>query len=287
MNEQKFTHENEVFDTMWKNFDLMLERTVGSMIMRNADESTVTLKIAISLDRKTAPDEKGGFRTITHPSFKHDLSSVMQVKDKMSGTYKGNVELLFDENGKPIVRDIDDGQVSMFDEDGKVSVEDDDDSNLVSLPLTRIGLPETTIHEADYEDVKLEAEELTPFAWLMDFRNEAMRVTESAGVYTVRSCDENKVILSSAFVADSPFHIDAEKLKPHEGHALICVTSPENAEGNGIESVEIWDDEDGTYIFGLDNPKKDAVEAPAVEEEDYPYEEPEENIETVAAEDDE
>ena len=136
MDQKYLNHENEVFSSMMKNLDLMLERTIGNMIMRNADESTVTMKIAISLDRKNVPAEGGGFREITQPSFKHDLSSVMQVKDKMSGTFKGDVELIFDETGKPIVRDIDDGQMKIWDEDGYVSVdaEHDADSDFSALP---------------------------------------------------------------------------------------------------------------------------------------------------------
>ncbi len=273
MNEQKFTHENEVFETMWKNFDLMLERTIGSMVMRNADESTVTLKIGIALDRKNVPADGGGFREVVQPSFKHDLSSVMQVKDKMSGTFKGNVELIFDQDGKPIVRDIDDGQMKIWDEEGRVSIDEDDgDAELRALPGGLLGITDGSVIDAECEDVESTGEENpSPFDWLMQFRNQKMRVTESAGTYTVRTVEGNKVILSSGYMKNSPFFIDAEKISKFEGKELMCVTSPENAEGEDIEAIEIWCDDTGDFLFGIDNPNTGS-------DNDYHYDDPEDEV---------
>lgn len=272
MNEQKFTHENEVFETMWKNFDLMLERTIGSMIMRNADESTVTLKIGIALDRKNVPADGGGFREVVQPSFKHDLSSVMQVKDKMSGTFKGNVELIFDQDGKPIVRDIDDGQMKIWDEEGRVSIDEDDgDSELRALPGGMLGLPASEVNDADFKEVADEKPAESPFDWLMQFRNQKMRVTESAGTYTVRTVEGNKVVLSSGYMKSSPFFIEADKISEYEGKELMCVTSPENAEGEEIEAIEIWCDETGDFLFGIDNPATGS-------DSDYHYDDPEDEV---------
>lgn len=154
MNEMFLTHENEVLNNAMQDFDLMLERTIGNMTMRNADEAVLTMKIGISLGRKTVPDA-GGIRQIVQPSFKHDISSVMQVKDKMSGTFKGNVELTFDDMGHPIVRDVDDGQVSIFDEDGKVVVDYETDADEDVKKLLGDGqkqLPEEASEEYGYDE---------------------------------------------------------------------------------------------------------------------------------------
>lgn len=297
MNEMKLTIDNEVFDTMRKNFDVMLERTVGSMIMRNADESTLTLKICISLDKKTVPADGGGFREVTQPSFKHDLSSVMQVKDKMSGTFKGNVELIFDENGKPIVRDIDDGQMKIWDDDGLVSVDEetDADSNLRALPAGTPGLPAPV--DAEYSDVtdteeekgedkedKTEAPSTTPYDWLFQYRNKVLRCQNKSGVYNVVANSDGKILVSSGYMKDSPFYIDAEKLKPHVGENLICVTSPENADDP--DAIEIWCEDCGAYLFGIQNPAhmtENVINTPDEsgkfddnENEGYKYDAPEE-----------
>lgn len=259
MDQKYLTHENEVFDTMMKNLDLMIERTIGNMTMRNADEATITLKICVTLDKKTVPADGGGFRQATQPSFKHDLSSVMQVKDKMSGTFKGNVELIFDENGKPIVRDIDDGQMKIWDEDGKVSLDDNTAEN-----------DSTT--------------QPTPYDYLMKYRNQAMRCQNNSGTYLVRANTDSSIILSSGYLKESPFYIDGEKLKPHVGENLICVTSPENSEDP--DAIEIWCDDCGAYLFGIPNPAhqtEDGLNTPEEsgefdgnENEDYQYDAPEE-----------
>lgn len=294
MDQKYLTHDNEVFDTMMKNLDLMIERTIGNMTMRNAEEATITLKIGVALDKKTVPADGGGFRQVTQPSFKHDLSSVMQVKDKMSGTYKGNVELIFDEAGKPIVREIDDGQMKIWDDDGKVSLDDDTDkdSDLRALPAGKLGLPEAATIDAEYEEVVDTEEETaedtpaqpTPYDYLMKYRNQAMRCQNNSGTYLVRANSDSSIILSSGYLKESPFHIDGEKLKPHVGENLICVTSPENAEDP--DAIEIWCDDCGAYLFGIPNPAhqtEDILNTPDTvaefddnENEDYKYDAPEE-----------
>lgn len=292
MDQKYLTHENEVFENMMKNLDLMIERTVSNMIMRNADESTLTLKIVVTLDKKTVPNENGGIRQVTQPSFKHDLSSVMQVKDKMSGTFKGNVELIFDENGKPIVKDIDDGQMKMWDEDGKVSLEEDTekDSNFQALPAGKLGIPENATIEAEFIEAEFEEivdepdeniegdvgddEPNTPYEYLMQYRNQAMRCQNNNGEYLVRANSDGNIILSSGLDEGSPFYIKADKLSKHVGHNLTCVTSPE--ESDDPAAVEIWCDDCGAYLFGILNPAHDNPNGVPDKDEEYGYESPEE-----------
>ena len=64
---------------------------------------------------------EGAFAKITltldvlgkRPAGYHDISSVMQVKDRKSGALTGDYELVY-EDGKYVMRRIDDGQTDMF-----------------------------------------------------------------------------------------------------------------------------------------------------------------------------
>ena len=61
---------------------------------------------------------------MTKPTFKHDISSVMQVKDKKSGALTGDYQLVWNpEEGNYIMRRIDNGQTSMFDGDEPVTAD--------------------------------------------------------------------------------------------------------------------------------------------------------------------
>ena len=263
MDQMILTHENEVFTNAWKDFDEMLVRMFGSMVMRGAEEADLTMKFHFKLEKKNA-FVNGSNREIVQPSFKHDISSVMQVKDKASGTFKGNVELTFDSDGKPIVRDIDDGQTSMWDDNHFVNIEQNDvvDAEVRSLASGKHALLESA--------EKNTADEESPFAWMMQFRDQTLHIEENAGYYLVLSPDK-KVILSSASDKDSPFYIDPWKLQKHIGHTISCVASPETAEDP--DAIEIWCDDCGEYLFGINNPAHETEDSPS--DEDYQYDEPE------------
>ena len=90
-NEMTLSLKSDTFAALKEDFDSVLLRTIGNMEMKNADNAT-----------------------ITRPSFKHDISSVMQVKDRKSGALTGDYELVY-EDGKYAMRRIDDGQTSLYD----------------------------------------------------------------------------------------------------------------------------------------------------------------------------
>ncbi len=108
--------DGDTFAEMKKDFDAVLLRTVGNMESKSADEATITLKLAISL-RKMEADFGKEPKQITLPRFRHDISSVLQVKDKVSGMLEEDYELIFDEyEGKYVMRRIPSTQLSFFDE---------------------------------------------------------------------------------------------------------------------------------------------------------------------------
>lgn len=112
-NETILSLKSDTFAAMKEDFDGVLARTIGNMEMKNADNATITLKLGITLD-KVSVGTPNGNQDITRPSFKHDISSVIQVKDRKSGALTGDYELVY-EDGKYVMRRIDDGQTNMFD----------------------------------------------------------------------------------------------------------------------------------------------------------------------------
>lgn len=65
-------------------------------------------------------------RDIIKPTFKHEISSAMQIKDKKAGSLSGNYELVWDAlSDKYVMRSIDDGQVSLF---------DDNEEKIIQMP---------------------------------------------------------------------------------------------------------------------------------------------------------
>lgn len=215
--------------------------------------------------------EYEAMRDIVKPTFKHEISSAMQVKDKKTGSLSGNYELVWDrDSGQYVMRNIDDGQVTLFDTEG---------SNVIQMPEPP-ALPAGTVIDADYRELEEGGEQKasedagaqqdvsgghkkpgdSSFDYLRQFVGADMKVmgTEQE-IYTVRS--NGKVILSSGFSATDRFYCSAEKLAPHVGHAIVCEKWP--------NSVVIRCDECDETLFEVA-----AEEGEQDESADYPYEEP-------------
>ena len=243
----------DTFQTLKDDFDTILARTIGNMTMKGADEATITLKLSVSLE-KSSVGTVSGIQDVTKPSFKHDISSVMQVKDKMTGQFKGEYGMIWDENeGCWVLRKIDNGQMDMFDEDCNFVV----DASYREVP----SLPESAESDSCEVPVDPEGKEVTPFAWLCQFIGEELHVTETFGEYTVRS-ENNQVILSSSTSDDSPLYCSAEKLDPHVGHHIVCAGYGQDQ----IENVSIECEDCSQVLFDMNAPEE-AEEAPLSDEE--------------------
>lgn len=294
-NDMSLSLKSETFSALKEDFDSILARTIGNMEMKGAEEATVTLKLGISLE-KSSVNGPAGIRDIVKPSFKHDISSVMQVKDKKSGALTGDYEMVWDaDEGKYVMRRIDNGQTSMFDEDcgGTIIDAEYTDAEYTALPEGQRGLPEgSQKDDADEEAEDTAGEENldtdranesdgaseagpTPFEWLKQFVGQELRVTEAMGNYTVRTAD-NKVVLSSATGESSPFYCPAEKLEGHVGHEVSCVGYGDSDGVIANVSIECADCDE--VLFSLDD---DGVEEVAGEDEEsiteeaYAYDMPE------------
>lgn len=117
--------KSDTFKAMKEDFDAVLARTIGNMQMRGTDNATITLKLGISISAERGRDwssvEEGATRQFQRPSFKHEISSIMQVKDKKTGGLTGDMELVYDvDNDEWVLRKLEDAQTSIFDDESPV-----------------------------------------------------------------------------------------------------------------------------------------------------------------------
>ncbi len=265
----------DTFNALKTDFDQMLRKLLSGMEKFECEEATLNIKVGVKLEKDQARDfevhEYEAMRDIVKPTFKHEISSAMQVKDKKTGILSGNYELVWDrESGRYVMRNIDDGQMTLFDTEG---------DNVIQMPEPP-ALPAGTVIDADYtmlEDGEAQggSEDAngpvdgsdghkkpgdSPYEYLRQFVGADMKVMGTEhGIYTVRS--GGKVILSSGFSATDRFYCSVEKLEPHIDHAIVCEEWP--------NSVVIRCDECDETLFEVV-----AEEAGEDDAADYPYEEP-------------
>ena len=270
----------ETFSTLKKDFDTILNRTLGNMEMKGATDAVITLKLTVGLDERSFSVGEG-IQKYKKPTFKHEISSVMQIKDKMTGQLGGEYAMVWDEDEKRFVlRHFDGNQTSIFDSDYE-TVDEEPVGRFVDMPDGEaLGLP------APEEEGEEEEETVTPFGWLSQFVGETLVVTEAMGNFTVRT-EDNRVVLSSATSEENPFYCPAEKLEPHVGHKVVCVGYGDD----DIVNVSIECEDCNTVLFDIDKPEEteeetevavadaeadeEVTEANPVEE-DLDYEDPEE-----------
>lgn len=275
----------DTFNALKSDYDAMLRQTLTKMEDLKVEDATITVKVAVTLEKDQARDFQANgcdaMRDIVKPTFKHEISTVMQVKDKKSGSLGGTMELVWDQElGQYVMRPIDNGQTTLFDQPGEGSGPIMDAEYTVvddppALPAGTAALPapqeEPEVAGLDSEETK---ERWDTFYWLLNFDGTPMKVLEAMGNYTVRT-EANKVILTSAN-PHTTLYCSAEILSSHVGHKLVCKASGK-MDGNP-DTVSIICEECDESLFEIHSPAWTADEEPVepVEEapEDYPYEEP-------------
>ena len=267
----------DTFASLKKDFDTILNRTIGNMEMRGASDAVITMKLTVSLDKRSM-DMGDGIKEFKKPTFKHEVSSVMQIKDKATGQLGGDYAMVWDANEERFVlRQFTGGQTSIFDDDYETVEEPW--GKFTDMPDDSHSLP-APAEEAPENEETVEKDTDTPFGWLCQFVGEKLNVTEAMGNYTVRTKD-NRVVLSSATSEDNPFYCDAETLAPHVGHNVVCVGYGEEE----IDDVSIECEDCNSVLFEIcimgpaDNAEDERDATPEETEEepgDLDYEEPEE-----------
>lgn len=208
----------DTFSALKKDFDDVLNRTIGNMQMKGASDATITLKLDIAIT-KGIVNIDGVNRDYNKPSFKHQVNSVLQIKDKATGQLAGEMVLEWDDDAeKFVLRRVDDGQTSIFD-DGYETCDDD---------ITDVkGLPEPTQDDEDHDAHDAKGEDA--FNVMIGFTERNLVIVETDGVYTVRTADTDEVVLSSGCEDGNPFKIDPEIAAKHVGDQLFCYMFSEDS----------------------------------------------------------
>ena len=142
------------------------------------------MKIAIKLERLDVADDDG-VRKIVVPSFRHDVSSVMQVKERLNGELTQECELVDAEDGM-YMRSFSGEQLALVD------------------------------YDADEGRVEIEHRRAV-YNWLSEFNGAELEITESMGNYAARDGD-GRVVLSTAVSHGSKMYCDRNVLDGHDGH---------------------------------------------------------------------
>ena len=114
---------DDIFSGLRLDFNTMLRRTLHTMQSKGSDTGEVNLKLKIFLSHEL--QETGSIifgkeeKEYINPKFEHKVTSVIQMKDEVTGTIEGKYELTSN-NGQYCVQEIENPQVSLFDEDTRV-----------------------------------------------------------------------------------------------------------------------------------------------------------------------
>lgn len=121
--------ENDVFEQMKQDFDAILNKTVADMENKYTEDAAITLKLFITAYRQQETDEEGNTFENVYPSFKYDISSVMQDKTKIAGAVSGEYIYAFDEDEcKYVLQKITDPQMTIEEiTEEQYSTENDDE----------------------------------------------------------------------------------------------------------------------------------------------------------------
>lgn len=253
--------DSTTFAAFKADFEQMLSSLIKEMGKMDSEEATITAKMVVRMKHGQARDfQANGYdamRDIIQPSFEHKISSVMQVKSEKSGSLGGNYELVWDkELNKYVMVEVDNGQQSMFDDEEADAPIETTGEVVTDVPALEAGIQNALPSVEQYD--------MTPYEILMDYLGDEMKVLEQNGLYTVRLCEDNRVVVSSALSENHPFFCDAEILKNHVGHRICCVTYHQQFENEMVKNVALKCMDCDECLFVLQEP------------DDYGYEPPEE-----------
>lgn len=155
----KLSIESNAFAAMKQDFDKVLKRTLENMQVKDSKEASLTLKLNITLEEDVAPDFQSSLanatRKVVKPSFDHTISSVMQIKTKENGSFKGEYELVWDEEVQNFVmKPIGYGQGSIFDDDSFYADDSDnyEDEATPDIPMRNGGSYQDHAEDSDEYD---------------------------------------------------------------------------------------------------------------------------------------
>ena len=208
----------DTFNAFKMDFDSALQRLLQKMDRLQSDSASINCKISVALtpapERNFDAAREGDTVQVMKPSFSHEISTEIKVKDKTTGNLSGNRKLVWDEDlMEYVMKDIDDGQTSLF---------DTAQNNKPAAPPAeqeRPQLPE------GIEDL---------WGILKVLVGERMTVSRSAGNCYVETAD-GIIALGSAYLSEDPRYVDDSILKPHLAEEIAC---------SGFGTVQVGDHEE-------------------------------------------
>lgn len=107
----------DTFNAFKMDFDSALQRLLQKMDRLQSDSASINCKISVALtpapERNFDATQEGDTVQVMKPSFSHEISTEIKVKDKTTGNLSGNRKLVWDEElMEYVMKDIDDGQTS-------------------------------------------------------------------------------------------------------------------------------------------------------------------------------
>jgi hypothetical protein len=115
--------DSDTLGNVKRDMNFVLQRLIGNMMEKESTNGSLTLKIDVSFTREYIPNYdpkvEGESRKINKPSFKHKVTSTVQITDKKDGNMDTEMELAFDEDsGEYVLQPIaNTAQKSIFDSD--------------------------------------------------------------------------------------------------------------------------------------------------------------------------
>lgn len=105
--EFELTLNDDTFNTLKADFDGILKKTLFNMQKKDSDVAEIRISLKISFDKEmvsdTSVNNMDGQREVVIPKFDHKVSSVLQIKDELSGTLGGKYELEYNKARKNFV----------------------------------------------------------------------------------------------------------------------------------------------------------------------------------------
>ncbi len=262
----------DTFNALKSDFDQMLRQLLTEMDEWDSEDADITIKVHVKREKDRARDMlANGYdaeRDIIKPTFKHEVSSVMQAKNKKNGSLGGNYELVWDRDAHQyIMREIENGQMSMFDQ------EEPKESGAPALPA-----PENVIDaafteveneggvETDAElkrTVSIKAVDEAAYEYFKQFVGASLSVVEVGGEFGIRT-EDGKVVAASSFAENDTFYCEKDTLADAVGVPVECAVC--NLEGHEFLAIIVV--ETGRVLFGIyvkeEEPEEsnDVTEAP-------------------------
>ena len=114
--------DSDTLGNVKRDMNFVLQRLIGNMMEKGSTNGSLTLKIDVSFTQEYIPNYdpkvEGESRKINKPSFKHKVTSTVQITDKKDGNMDTEMELAFDEDsGEYVLQPVaNTTQKSIFDD---------------------------------------------------------------------------------------------------------------------------------------------------------------------------